>query len=58
MLDAIRRAKDLFTTNKRRWNQMIERGMRKDFSWSASAVKYQELYTELINSVTEDKGEN
>ena len=53
MLDAIRRAKDLFTTNKRRWNQMIERGMRKNFSWSASAVKYQELYTELINSVAE-----
>ena len=47
MLDTVRRAKELFTDNKRRWNQMCERGMKCDYSWNASAKKYEELYDQL-----------
>ncbi len=46
MLDTVRRCKDLYD-NKRRWNAMVERGMKMDFSWSASAKKYEEVYEEL-----------
>lgn len=48
MLDAIDRAKDLYFNNKRRWNQLIERGMKKDFSWHSSKQRYEELYNSLI----------
>ena len=47
MLYTVQHAKELFTGNKRRWNQMAERGMTKDFSWAASARKYEALYDEL-----------
>jgi starch synthase len=48
MLEIINYAKDIYFNNKRRWNQLIERGMKKDFSWHASKQKYEELYNELI----------
>ncbi len=47
MLYTVQRAKELYTENKRRWNQMVERGMKQDFSWKASAKKYEELYDQL-----------
>lgn len=47
MLYTVQRANELYTGNKRRWNQMVERGMKKDFSWKASAEKYEQLYDEL-----------
>jgi len=43
----IRYAESIFYDNKRRWNQLAERGMRKDFSWKASAKKYEDLYDSL-----------
>ena len=30
--------------NKEEWNNMMKRAMEKDFSWQASAKKYQEMY--------------
>jgi starch synthase len=48
MLKIINNAKDLFFNDKRRWNQLVERGMKKDFSWHASKKKYEELYDSLI----------
>jgi starch synthase len=30
------------------WLAMMRRGMRKDFSWSAAAVEYLELYQRLL----------
>ena len=39
----ILRARDLFQ-NKQTWHEIMQRGMRQDFSWQASAKRYIELY--------------
>ncbi len=44
MLNTVRYAKDVYYNHKREWNKIIDRGMAADFSWSASAKKYEELY--------------
>ena len=33
---------------KREWNKIVDRAMAADFSWNASAKKYQEMYDWLI----------
>ena len=48
MLQTIRYAEHIYYDKKREWNKMIDRGMAKDFSWNASAAKYQEMYDWLI----------
>jgi len=48
MLGIIRYAKHIFESDRAHWNQMVERAMKKDFSWAASARKYQALYDELM----------
>ena len=48
MLDTIRYAKSVYYDKKEEWNKIVERAMTVDFSWAASAKKYQELYDELI----------
>jgi len=55
MMDTIRRAENLFYNNKRRWNQMVERAMKKDFSWDVSARKYEELYEDLTRTVAPEE---
>ena len=47
MLGAIRYAEQVYYDNKREWNKIVERGMRKDFSWANSAKQYEEMYTWL-----------
>ncbi len=47
MLDTIRYAEKIFYDFKEDWNNLVERGMRTDFSWNASARKYEALYDEL-----------
>ncbi len=49
MLHVIRYAKSVFQNRKRDWNKIVERAMSADFSWNASALKYQELYDWLID---------
>ncbi len=44
---AIRRATDAYR-NRARWHRLIERVMSLDFSWSASAKKYDALYTKAV----------
>jgi len=44
MLHTFEYAKHIFYEKKREWNKIIDRGMSKDYSWHASALKYQELY--------------
>ena len=39
--------------NKEIWNQMIQNGMRADWSWKRSAEQYVELYQQAQNSVLE-----
>ncbi len=44
MLNTVRYANDVYYNHNREWNKIIDRGMAADFSWSASAKKYEELY--------------
>ena len=46
MMYKVREAEEAFK-DKEHWNQMIERGMNANFSWEASARKYEELYDML-----------
>ena len=47
MMATIRRAEGVFRNDKRRFNQIVERGMNMDFSWHASARKYEALYDQI-----------
>ncbi|MEE3393083.1 MAG: glycogen synthase GlgA [Lachnospiraceae bacterium] len=49
MLHTVQYAKDVFYNRKREWNKIIDRGMAADFSWNASAKKYEELYHNLTS---------
>ena len=47
MLAAIRQALATFD-DREEWLAMMQRGMRKDFSWRASAAEYSALYHKLV----------
>src|SRR5213594_3913404 len=47
--DSIKRAREIFR-DRVVWIALMERAMARDFSWDASAQRYEELYTELIGS--------
>ncbi len=47
LLDAIKRAIKAFK-DKERWAAAVDRAMRKDYSWNASAEKYIELYRNVL----------
>jgi starch synthase len=47
LLGAVRQAEAAFG-DKPRWQEMMRQGMRKDFSWKASAVLYSILYRRLL----------
>ncbi len=55
MLDTIRYAEKVFYDMKDNWNGIVERGMKSDFSWYASAVKYEALYDELYEEFLADE---
>ncbi len=48
MLNAIRYAEKVFYDDKKAWTDLVRRGMRTDYSWNLSALKYQELYDSLV----------
>ena len=50
LLDAIRQACRMWTGRKKAWTAMMVRGMRKDYSWTASAGKYSRLYRKIASS--------
>ena len=47
---AIRRAVEAFG-NQSLWSQLVETGMRQDWSWNRSARHYAELYREILARV-------
>ncbi len=47
LLDAINRAKELYFTERKQWDEMVVRDMEKDVSWDQSAKQYKALYLEL-----------
>lgn len=48
MLSIVRYAKHIYYNKKREWNKLVDRGMATDFSWKASAKKYEELYHTIL----------
>lgn len=48
MLNIINYSKHIYFDKKRQWNQMIDRGMAKDFSWNSSKFRYEGLYNFLM----------
>ncbi len=48
MMGTVRYAERIFYDKKRDWNKMVDRAMSVDFSWKASAKKYEELYNDLL----------
>ncbi len=48
LLDAIREASRKWADRKA-WTAMMVRGMRKDFSWTASAAEYSRLYRKIAS---------
>jgi starch synthase len=47
--DAMKRARQLFR-DRRRWTTLMKRAMARDFSWEASAERYQALYQEILSA--------
>ena len=47
MLATVNYAKYIYYNKKREWNKIVDRAMLTDFSWSSSAVRYENLYDRL-----------
>jgi starch synthase len=50
--DAIKRARQIFG-DQNLWTKLMKRAMARNFSWDASARRYEALYTELIGATEE-----
>jgi starch synthase len=47
--DAIKRARQIFR-DRRLWTKLMKRAMARNFSWDASAQRYEALYRELVGA--------
>ena len=47
MLGIVRYAKDVYYNHREDWDNIVERGMKMDFSWEASARQYEKMYDEM-----------
>ncbi len=47
--DAIKRARQIFQ-DRRLWTRLMKRAMARNFSWDASAERYETLYRELVST--------
>ena len=47
---AVNKAVDVYMHNQPQWNQIVESGMRDDWSWEQSAKHYMEIYERTVNS--------
>jgi starch synthase len=50
MLKTINYSKHIFFDKKKQWNQIVDRGMANDYSWTTSKGKYENLYDFLMRS--------
>ena len=48
MYNTVMFAHSIYVVNREDWNGIVSRAMSADFSWQASAKKYQEMYDWLI----------
>jgi starch synthase len=46
---ALSRACELYNTNAQAWHKLIATGMRQDWSWGSSALKYSALYEKTLS---------
>jgi starch synthase len=53
MIRAVERALAAFS-NRKRWRELVLRGMSMDFSWNHSAAIYANLYLELLGVEASD----
>ena len=51
---SIRRGLERYS-HYRQWRPLMERAMKRDFSWATSAKKYQKLYNELVDRPASDE---
>ena len=49
--DAIKRARQIFR-DRRLWTRLMKRAMARNFSWDASAQRYETLYRELVGATS------
>ena len=40
----------LYHSDRKKWNAMVERGMRQDYSWKKSCAQYEKVYDRLVIS--------
>lgn len=45
----IKKARDVYKDSPLEWNGIIERGMKKNFSWKTSSKKYEKLYERMLS---------
>ncbi|MBS2970191.1 glycogen synthase GlgA [Metabacillus sp. KIGAM252] len=50
MMHTVRRALSIYREDKELWNKLVRNAMSQDYSWSQSASKYNQLYTDLMGS--------
>ncbi len=48
LLNTVNYSKHIFFDKKTEWNKMIDRGMKKDYSWNSSRNHYEGLYKYLL----------
>lgn len=48
LLQAVRVATGLYRADRAAWRRLMRRGMARDFSWSVSAKRYDELFRSLV----------
>ena len=48
-LNTVNYAKSVYFNYRDNWNDMVRRGMAKDFSWNSSARQYEGMYDWMIN---------
>ena len=51
LLEAAGRALELYRNRPPQWLQLMQTGMRQDWSWDRSAAEYERLYQRLKSSV-------
>lgn len=49
LLNTINYAKTVYFTDRKSWNAMVQRAMKSDHSWNASAKEYVDLYNSLLH---------
>ena len=47
--DAIKRAREIYR-DRTTWAKLMKRAMARNFSWGASAQRYEELYKKLVGT--------